>query len=411
MRRALLLLVTVSIVGCGDDATPSDQPDAGSNADVVTTVDSGGADSGTDATPIPLDAAPPGSGMWSMGYYAGYEAAKYPVTEIEWSGMTHIAVAFYLPDANGGLDEELFLGPTAGPKLGHAIVDAAHKAGKKAIASVGGAGMHDNMVGSASNANRAKFVARIKKVVTDYGYDGVDLDWEPLGTADAASLEALAKDLRTAMPGTILTIPIGTLNHNLTEDLSWVPKIAAVFDQLNLMSYSMAGAYQGWKSWHASPLHWNADSSTPTGIDDSVDAFLAAGVPAAKLGVGAGFYGLCYTMPVTAPGQALGGSTIKASDGAMSYVAIMTQYHSPAAAKWDANAKVPYLSFTQATGPEGCSYVSYEDAQSLGEKGAYAKSQKLGGIIVWTINQGYLPAAPVGQKSPLLLALKTAFVQ
>lgn len=409
MRTALGVLVLSSLVACSDDGNA-----VAPGSDAATSVDGSDAGASPDGSgdgARPDGAIPPASGMWSMGYYAGYELAKYPVAEIDWSGMTHLAVAFYLPDTKGGLDESLFHGSVDGPKLGHALVDAAHKAGKQAIASVGGAGMHDNFVASASPANRATFVARIKKLVLDYGYDGVDLDWEPVVTADAASLEALAKDLRVAIPGTTLTIPIGMLNHNLKDDLSWVPKIAAAFDQFNLMSYSMAGAYQGWKSWHASPLHWNSDTSTPTGIDDSVDGFLAAGVPAAKLGLGAGFYGLCYTSPVSAPRQALGASTIKASDGAMGYATIMGSYWSSGAAKWDAAAKVPYLSFGQATGPEGCSYVSYEDAQSLGEKGAYAKSKKLGGIIVWTINQGYVASAAPGQKNPLLGALKTAFLQ
>ena len=402
MKRAVCIGLAIALAACGDDPVGA-QPDGGSTSD-------GAVDVASDSATNPDGAQPP-SGMWSMGYYAGYEAAKYPVAEIGWNGLTHVAVAFYLPDTKGGLDESLFQSAIEGPKLGHAIVDAAHKAGKKAVASVGGAGMHDALVASASNANRATFVARIKKLVTDYGYDGVDIDWEPLPAADVTSLEALAKDLRAALPGVLLTIPIGTLNHNLKEDVSFMPKIAAVFDQLNMMSYSMAGAYPGWKSWHASPLHWNGDTSTPTGIDDSVDAFLAAGVPAAKLGVGAGFYGLCYTAPVNAPPQVLGASTIKASDGAMSYAAIMTSYWSAPAAKWDAAAKVPYLGFAQATGPQGCTYVSYEDAQSLAEKGAYTKSKKLGGIIIWTINQGYLPAAPVGQKNPLLGAIETAFLK
>jgi hypothetical protein len=61
-----------------------------------------------------------------------------------------------------------------------------------------------------------------------------------------------------------------------------------------------------------------------------------------------------------------------------------------------------------ATGPQGCGYLSYEDAQSLADKGAYLRSKGLGGAIIWTINEGYLPAAPSGQRSPLLTALGAA---
>jgi hypothetical protein len=43
------------------------------------------------------------SGAWSMGYYASWQPEQLPVSEIEWSGMTHVAMSFYMPDADGGL--------------------------------------------------------------------------------------------------------------------------------------------------------------------------------------------------------------------------------------------------------------------------------------------------------------------
>jgi chitinase len=107
--------------------------------------------------------------------------------------------------------------------------------------------------------------------------------------------------------------------------------IIGKLDRLNLMTYGMSGAWQGWQGWHSSPLHWDSNTSTPTGIDASVSHYIAAGVPAAKLGIGSGFYGECYTSPVAAPSQALGGSMVAASDGTMSYAAIMNSYYSSAA--------------------------------------------------------------------------------
>jgi chitinase len=329
------------------------------------------------------------SGNWVMGYYAGYESQIYPVDAIDWANLTHVAVAFYLPHPDATIDEQLFLDPTSGPALGHAIVDAAHKNGRKAIASVGGAGVHAAWVGAPNLA--------------DYGYDGIDFDWEPVDPGDAPALTDLVKQVRAAAPSALLTIPVGYINANKPDDVSLYAKLAPDLDQINLMTYGMAGAYQGWKSWHSSALY-HQDTATPTSIDSSIKAYVMAGVPKRKLGVGAGFYGLCYSAPVSAPRQALGGSTIVADDGKMSYAHIVGAY--PAAArKWDPDAHVPYLSFTQATGPEGCEYVTYEDPQSLADKGAYIKAQGLGGTIVWTINQGYVSSAQPGQKNPLLAAL------
>jgi chitinase len=345
-----------------------------------------------------------------MGYYAGYEASLYPVDAIAWDGLTHVAVAFYLPNAQGALDEQLSIDPVKGPALGHAIVDAAHKHGKKAIASIGGGGLHDPFAAAAKNAHAA-LVASIAKVVNTYGYDGVDLDWEPIQAGDAPQIASLVKDLKTALPSAIFTIPITPLNHNLKEDLSYLPSFVGLFDQINLMTYGMAGAYQGWKSWHSSPLHWNGDTSTPVGIDDSVDGFLAAGADAKKLGVGAGFYGQCYSAPVVAPVQALGNSTIVADDGVMSYDHIMTSYWSQGAYTYDAKANVPWLHWAQPHGPKSCTYVTYEDSHSIMDKGVYVRQKALGGLIIWTIGQQYRASAPPAQQNELLDATRQGFLQ
>jgi len=349
---------------------------------------------------LPVDGSNGHDTAWVMAYYAGYDAARLPIAEIDWSAITHLAVAFYLPDGSGGLNESLGQG---GPALGHALVAAAHANGRPALASIGGAGQHDLFAASAASANRPAFVARIATLVGDYGYDGVDLDWEPIRAGEGATIGALAQDLKAALPGKLLTLPIGQINPNAPPDLSYLAPMAPLFDRINLMSYGMSGAYTGWKSWHSSPLHWNSVHATPAGIDVSVDAVLAAGVPARKLGIGSGFYGLCYTAPVTAPVQDLAGATIKD----VIYSQILSGYFSASARQWDDGAKVPYLSFASPQGSDGCTYLSYEDAQSLGEKAAWARSRGLGSIIVWTMNQGYVANAPAGQRNPLLDALRS----
>ena len=93
----------------------------------------------------------------------------------------------------------------------------------------------------------------------------------------------------------------------------------------------------------------------------------------------------------------------------MSYANIATQY--PVASKrfWDAAARVPYLSSVAPMGPQNCNFVSYDDAQSIAEKGAYARAQGLGSVIIWTIGQGHVATLPAGQRDPLLAAVRAAF--
>jgi chitinase len=339
------------------------------------------------------------SGLWSMGYYASWQANAYPIPEIEWSGLTHVAMAFYMPQANGSLG---LLG--GNPQVATELIAAAHAHGVQAVASIGGADSQANFKQAMASGTVATFASNLLALLDTTGYDGIDIDWEPMDKADEPAVIDIAKRIRQAAPGALLTIPIGAINVNIPPDLSGFAAIAAAYDQLNIMSYGQAGAWQGWKSWHSSALY-HTDSATPISVDSTVQRYLAAGVPAAQLGIGIGFYGLCYSPPVTGPGQALDGATLVASDGAISYANIMANYYSAAARKWDDLAKVPYLSFASAQPPDGCGYISYDDAESIAEKGAYVKAKGLGGVIQWELNEGYLAGSPAGQRNPLLKAI------
>jgi chitinase len=361
----------------------------------------GGASASSDAGMVDGGAA---SRLWSMGYYVSWAAQQYPIAEIEWSGLTQIAMAFYLPEASGSMT-------LAGSDntLATNLIKAAHANGVKAVASIGGSDSQSGFKLATASGAVATFASNLVALL-DAGYDGIDIDWEPMDKADEPAVIDIANRIRKAKPGALLTIPIGEINVNLVPDLTGFAAIAAAYDQLNIMSYGQAGAWSGWKSWHSSALY-HTDPATPTSIDSTVKLYLAAKVPAAQLGIGIGFYGLCYTSPVTGPDQALAGATLAASDGTMSYANIMTQYWSADARKWDDLAKVPYLSFAAPYGPDKCMYISYDDEQSIAEKGAYVKANGLGGVIQWELNEGYLSAAAAGQRNPLLKAIHDAFLR
>lgn len=339
-----------------------------------------------------------------MGYYPGYQQGDMAPAEVPFDRMTHLAIGAVLPQGDGSLDTSFYLDPTSGPALADDLISRAHAAGRKAMLMVGGAGAYNGFVSAASAAHRATFVSNLVTFAQAHGFDGLDLDWEPLPSGDPADFDALAKALRVAWPSVVLTVPVGPINTNVeTVDAQWGP-ISASFDQINVMTYSMAGAYVGWQSWHHSPLD-GASPTTPTSIKTSVDAWLGAGVPASKLGIGAGFYGLCYTSPITGPKQDLGTATASGDDNSLAYRELLASYITPQARQWDSTAQVPYLSFSAPTGPGACTYLSYTDEQSLAAQADYVKSKGLGGVIVWTINEGHLNSGT--DRDPLMTALYT----
>jgi len=344
---------------------------------------------------------------WVAGYYVGYERDLYPVGEIDFSAVTHLMVGRARPLADGSVTTDFDIDAVNGPLWAQSAVDAAHGAGRRAILMVGGAGEIDGWRSAAAAAHRATFVANLLAVVDEFGFDGLDLDWEPLEDGDRADFLALAEALRGARPSLLLTVPIGWMNSNFADppDPYW-GQIAPLFDRFDVMTYDMAGPWDGWESWHNSALYGETPT-TPSSVASSVAFYLASGVPAARLGVGIAFYGYCW-QGVTAPHQ-LGGS-IAASDGTMSYATIIDNYYSPSLRVWDTTARVPYLSSTPPLGDAGCNFVSYEDAESIAEKGALVRAQGLGGTIIWTISQGHFADRPPGERDPLLDAVRAAFL-
>lgn len=415
MRRNAFLAsgaLCLYLAACGGDPAGGSGGSSGSGgpggSGVGATTGSGGA-TGSGGGDTGGGGPGPG-GKWVGGYYVGYQQDLYPPEAIDWDGLTHLMIGRVTPNQDGTLNTTFDIDPASGPELAKKLSSLAHQNGKKAVVMLGGAGEHEGFASAASAANRADFVENLVALANEYGFDGFDIDWEPIETVDQPDLLALTQALRAAMPGGILTIPVGWVNANFPDVDPFFADMAALVDQVNIMSYSMAGAWDGWQSWHSSALY-GEKGNTPTSVDASVKAYLAAGVPAEKLGVGIGFYGSCWTPPVTEPGQPVTGSWIAADDNVMSYANILSTYYTPEARHWDEGARAPYLSFASPKGPQGCSYISYEDEESILEKAAYVKQQGLGGAIVWTIGQGYRSDQPAGERDPLMKALAKGFLQ
>ncbi|SMB83176.1 glycosyl hydrolase family 18 protein [Deinococcus hopiensis] len=385
---------------------PSGTPNAAPGAFTVNGVPTGGPapTDPSEPTPAPL---PAGDGRWVMGYYVGYLRNQYPLDAVKWSALTHLVVGRVTPNSDGSLNTHFDIGAVSGPLWAKAAVSGAHANGKRALLMVGGAGTHTAFTLAASEANRARFAANLLNLVDTYGFDGIDLDWEPIQAIDAAPLKALAQTLKQQRSSLLLTLPVAWVNANFPADAKpYHADLAGLFDRINIMSYAMNGVWGGWQSWHSSALR-GAAPTTPSSLEASVNAYRAAGVPPQKLGIGIGFFGSCYS-GVTGPRQSSSSMKLIADDNALSYTNIVTQYGAMTR-NWDAGAQVPYLSSAAPAGPKGCQFVSYEDAQSIALKADYVRTAGLGGAIIWNINEGYLPGAAEGARDPLMTAVQEAF--
>lgn len=352
---------------------------------------------------------------WVQGYYVGYERSLQSPSQIDFSGITHLMLGRLIPNADATLATHFDIDNVNGPIWAHAAVGAAHAADRKVILMVGGAGEINGWRAAATPANRPTFVANLLSVMDTFAADGLDLDWEPIDTQDHADLLALAQALRAARPHMLLTLPVTWVNTNMQwnprppGEVAFLHAIAPLLDRISVMSYEMAADYAGWHSWFASPLNGHGPN-TPSSVSSSIDYYLDSGVPAAKLGVGFGFYGNCFRN-VSQPRVPVAPGDFVISDGAMSYRNIVANYLPAMTGHFDATAQAPWLGSATQAGPQGCNLVTYEDAASVAAKAHYARDNQLGSAIIWTISQGHLPDAPVGQRDPLLTALRENYLE
>ena len=134
---------------------------------------------------------------------------------------------------------------------------------------------------------------------------------------------------------------------------------------------------------HHTNLYPSKGVENGSSADQSVKAFMAAGVPANKLGLGAAFYSRSREAESKSNrglGQPLvNGSKAVAGQGG-GYTKLKEEFINQKGYKryWDRHAKAPYL-----FNPETKVFITYDDERSIKMKARYIKKNKLAGIFFW----------------------------
>jgi chitinase len=181
--------------------------------------------------------------MLSGGFSPAEAKPKHPVLgfytswappSVRYDKITHLMYAFLDPSSSGSISGSVDGG----------VVSAAHNAGVKVIASIGGANNSDGFPSlAASSSGRTNFANACKSIVNG-GVDGVDIDWEfPANAQDSANFTLLLKAVRAAIgSGKILSMDLAPND----EKGHWVSHSAIeVGDFYNVMAYDFTGNYPG----------------------------------------------------------------------------------------------------------------------------------------------------------------------
>ena len=343
-----------------------------------------------------------------------------PPSQVDFSALTHVIHFALVPNSNGSVDASA---NSVTPAYASNLIAVAHSAGCKVLICVGGADSETGFQGATSAANRGTFINNLVSFMSLYGYDGVDVDWEPLPSSDFNQYTNFVKALRSALDGlsprkllTAAAAAYPVYGDSATAQYTMFASLQGQFDQINIMTYDLSGPWPGWVTWFNSPiydggLHFPNTSTLVPSVDGAVNNFLSGGVAPARLGIGIAFYGYLWTHGA---GTSTGGTllprqswTTAPSASTVPYYNILGSYFQSNLYHWDTTAQAAYLSITNTIATNDV-FLSYDDEHTCQAKVSYARNRFLGGVMIWELRQGYRSAQPAGQRDALLQSLKQA---
>nr|BBQ04076.1 chitinase [Aquimarina hainanensis] len=323
------------------------------------------------------------------------------------------------------------------------MIAIAKENGVKVMASIGGWSMCKHFPEMAADVTkRARFVADCKKLVDEYGFDGIDLDWEYPGPfagmnftgteADYRNFTILVKEIRAAIgPNKLITSAMSAAPNKL-GGLEWA-ELDKYMDYYNMMTYDFNGGWSN-KAGHNSPLYDYPEAEYANfSLDATYKRLVELNVNLSKVNLGVAFYGRGV---ITDGAPSLGAKTKKTSqtfsvdgpvesasdlvrfkdmEGTPYYTTILKELASGNWTEhWDDTAKVPYLTHKTAN-----AFLSYDNEKSLTLKANYISNKKLAGCIVWEVFSDFIvgpeskkigkyPYCPT-TKAPLANVINKAF--
>lgn len=204
----------------------------------------------------------------AAGYYPDYNAVELPISQIRFDKLTDVIYFSIYPNSNGSLNTSTI---NNDPNTLENLVQAAKDNNVKIWICVGGAGRSDNFsVIVADPAKRATFVSQLVQFCLDNGFDGIDLDWEPIDDPDNYVL--LIRELKTEMRlhSLMLSVDVYAMGNGLRYEAF------DSIDWLHVMAYDMKK---------------NAPHSTYEDALAGLEHWKNAGFPCHKIILGLPFFG------------------------------------------------------------------------------------------------------------------------
>lgn len=254
----------------------------------------------------------------------------------------------------------------------------------KVSMSIGGWSNRENFKdGVATENNLNSFVDSSVRLMMEYGFDGIDLDWEyPENVQQAQKYLLLMKRLRTKlrnieqekhMPVDSFLLTIASPAFAEKLDLFNIREMDRYLSFWNLMTYDFAGEWSDSTGYHCNLYHKKDDDLC---ADDGVRYLIKKGVDPSKIVLGMANYGRSFTN-TGGYGHPFHGVVKGSSDeeGIWNYNKLP---FSGVEEQYDSDAVIAYCYDKKHK-----TFVSYDNPQSVLKKGEYVHCMKLGGGMWW----------------------------
>ncbi|PNY25488.1 Chitinase 1 [Tolypocladium capitatum] len=256
----------------------------------------------------------------------------------------------------------------------------------KVILSIGGWTWSTNFAAVASSAaTRSTFAKSAVTLMKDWGFDGIDIDWEyPADDTQAGNMVLLLQAVRQELDSYAarsaggyhfqlsIAAPAGPTNFNKLH----MRDLGQVVDHVNLMAYDFAGSWSS-SSGHDANLFPNPSNpnSTPFNTDDAIRAYTAGGVPANKITLGMPLYGRAFesTDGIGKLYSGIGGGSWE--NGIWDYKVLPK---AGATVSYD-NVAQGYYSYDAGTKE----LISFDTPDMVRAKVSYLKGKGMGGSMFW----------------------------
>ena len=229
------------------------------------------------------------------------------------------------------------------------------------------------------------FADNIVAMINQYGFDGVDIDWETPDPGEETYFTNMMQVIYTK-------VKENNPNHLVTAAIAggkWqpprydLPNSHQYLDYINMMTYGMTtsnGYYQNALSEstsYANPTNLAGKTLISCSIEESVEIYNSYGIPNNKIIVGVAFYGIKQTRTYDALSQTWSSWT---NAGSVSFTYITNVYltNNDYQYFYDNNAGVPYILST-----DGTLFISYDNPRSIADKSEYIIANNLAGMMYW----------------------------